>query len=62
MTDDLKPCPKCHIRSQLVLISGIQPKSLAVQCGKCGFVLNMESKLPVNPAEIVDEWNRRVKE
>ncbi|MBQ7701553.1 MAG: hypothetical protein IJT54_04030 [Candidatus Methanomethylophilaceae archaeon] len=58
----VKPCPTCHKNSKLAIISGFEKDSLAIECENCGFYMGLETKLPINPQEIIDEWNRRVTE
>ncbi len=64
MTEELKPCPKCHKKSKLAIKSGFEKGSLVIECEKCGFYMGLETKLPINLhlQEIIDEWNRRVGE
>ena len=54
------PCPRCGKDYRLTLGTTAQG-ALAISCG-CGFKMRLGCELPVDPQEIIDEWNRRVKE
>ena len=57
---NVKPCPTCNKTSKLAIKSGCKRNSLVIECENCGFCMKLEAKLPINPQEIIDEWNRRV--
>ena len=45
-----------------MLISGVEPNSLVIQCSRCDYTLILETKFPCDPEEVINEWNRKVSE